>query len=152
MKNLIASVLFAACACVGLVLDNSPAAPSKDSTVVGTLKQLERDLGDAMVAVDIDKLNQIFADDWESIGTSGKVYTKESVVRDLKSGKDKRESIEIGSMDVQVFGDVAAAHGSVTEKRSWDGKDTSGEFVWMDLFEKRGGKWVIVRSAGARLK
>jgi hypothetical protein len=47
---------------------------------------------------------------------------------------------------------VAAAHGSVTEKRSLDGKDTSGEFVWMDLFEKRGGKWVIVRSAGARVK
>jgi hypothetical protein len=55
-------------------------------------------------------------------------------------------------MDVQVFGNVAAAHGSVTEARSRDGKDTSGEFVWMDLLEKRGGKWAIVRSAGARVK
>ena len=62
------------------------------------------------------------------------------------------ESFENGPMDVQVFGNVAAAHGSVTEKRSRDGKDTSGEFVWMDLLEKRGGKWVIVRSAGARVK
>jgi ketosteroid isomerase-like protein len=151
MKKLIASVLFA-CVCVGLVLANSPEAPSKGRTVVDTLKQFERDLGDAMVAVDIDKLNQIFADDWESIGTSGKIYTKESVLRDLKSGKDKLESFELGPMDVQVFGNVAAAHGSVTEKRSRDGKDTSGEFVWMDLLEKRGGKWVIVRSAGARVK
>ena len=65
---------------------------------------------------------------------------------------DKREAIAIGSMDVQVFGNVAAAHGGVTEERSRDGKDTSGEFVWMDLLEKRGGKWVIVRSTGARVK
>jgi hypothetical protein len=151
MKKLIASVLFA-CVCVGLVLANSPEAPSKGPTVVDTLKQLELDLGDATVAVDIDKLNQILADDWESIGTAGKVYTKESVLRDVKSGKDKLESFELGPMDVQVFGNVAAAHGRVTEKRSWDGKDNSGAFVWMDLVEKRGGKWAIVRSAGARVQ
>jgi ketosteroid isomerase-like protein len=151
MKKLIASVLFT-CVCVGLVLANSPEAPSNDPTAVDTLKQLERDLGDAMVAVDIGKINQILADDWESIGISGGIYTKESFLRDLKSGKDKLESFELGPMDVQVFGNVAAAHASVTEKRSRDGKDTSGEFVWMDLLEKRGGKWVIVRSAGARVK
>jgi hypothetical protein len=28
----------------------------------------------------------------------------------------------------------------------------SREFVWMDLLEKRAGKWVVVRSAGARVK
>jgi hypothetical protein len=150
MKKL-ASVLFA-CLCVGLVLGSSPEAPSKDPTVADTLKQLERDMGNAMVAVDIDKLNQILADDWKIIGTSGQIYTKESVLRDLESGKDKLESFELGPMDVQVFGNVAACHGSVSEKRSRDGKDTSGEFVWMDLLEKRGGKWVIVSSAGARVK
>jgi hypothetical protein len=53
---------------------------------------------------------------------------------------------------MQVFGDVAVAYASVTEKRIRDGKDTSGEFVWMDLLEKRAGKWVLVRSAGTRLK
>jgi hypothetical protein len=32
-----------------------------------------------------------------------------------------------------------------------DGKDISGEFVYMDLLEKRAGKWVIVRTLGARV-
>jgi len=50
------------------------------------------------------------------------------------------------------LGDVAVVHGSVTEKRIRDGKDASGQFVWMDLLEKRDGKWVVVRSAGARVK
>jgi len=52
---------------------------------------------------------------------------------------------------VQVFGDVAAVQASVTEKTIQDGKDISGQFVFMDLLKKRGGRWVIVRTAGARV-
>jgi hypothetical protein len=29
--------------------------------------------------------------------------------------------------------------------------DVSGRFVWMDLLENRGGKWVVVRSDGTRM-
>jgi len=54
-------------------------------------------------------------------------------------------------MDVRVFGNVAVAQGSVEEKRSRNGKDTSGNFAWMDLLEKRAGKWVDVQSAAGRL-
>ncbi len=148
MQKLIASVLFAF-VCVGPVFAQ---APSKDPSAVNTIKQLEQDIGNAMVAVDIDKLNQIYADDWAIIGSSGKMITKKSLLDDFKSSRDKLERFEIGPMDVQVFGNVAVAQGSVTEKRIRDGKDTSGEFVWMDLLEKRAGKWVVVRSAGARVK
>ncbi|MFL6606312.1 MAG: nuclear transport factor 2 family protein [Steroidobacteraceae bacterium] len=151
MEHLVAAALFA-CVCVGLVSPNPPEASSNGSSVADTLKQLEQDLGDAMVAVDAGKLNQILADDWEAIGISGKISTRESVLANLKSGKDKLESFEIGSMDVRVVGNVAAVHGSVTEKRSWDGKDNSGQFIWMDLLQKRGDKWVVVRSAGVRAK
>jgi ketosteroid isomerase-like protein len=150
MKKLIAPVLFT-CVCVGVALATSP-QPSNDPTVVNDLKQLERDMGDAMVRVDIDRLNQIYADDFATIGSSGKVITKKDLLRDFESFHDKLESFENGPMDVQVFGNVAVVHAIVTEKRIRDGKDTSGECVWMDLLEKRAGKWVVVRSAGARVK
>jgi uncharacterized protein (TIGR02246 family) len=127
-----------------------PPVPSNDPAAVDTIRQLGREMGDAMVAGDIDKLNQIFADDWASVGiTSGKIITKEKVLNDFKSGKDKLVSYALGPIDVQVFGDVAVAHGGVTEKRTRDGKDDSGESVYMDLLEKRAGKWVVVRSAAA---
>src|SRR5205814_9972060 len=108
-------------------------------------------MGDAMVAGDIDKLNQIFADDWAAVDSSGKIFTKESLLSDFKSGKHKLEWFENGPVDVQVFGDVAVVQASVTEKRLQDGKDTSGQFLWMDLLKKRGDKWVIVRRVGARV-
>jgi ketosteroid isomerase-like protein len=128
------------------------ASASKDPADVDTIKQLEQDMGNAMVAGDIDKLNQIYADDFATVGSSSKIITKETLLNDFKSFHDKLEWFENGPMDVQVFGDVAVACASVKEKRTRDGKDTSGEFVWMDLLEKRGGKWVVVRSAGAKLK
>src|SRR6266487_4291882 len=98
-----------------------------------------------------DKLNQIYADDWATVDSSGKIFTKESLLSDFKSGKHKLLSFEIGPMDVQVFGDVAVVQASVTEKRLHDGKDISGQFVFMDLLKKRGDKWVIVRTLGARV-
>jgi ketosteroid isomerase-like protein len=128
------------------------AAPSKDPAAVDTIKQLEQDMGNAMVAGDIDKLNQIYADDFATVGSSGKVITKETLLNDFKSFHDKLEWFENGPMDVRVFGDVAVACASVKEKRIRNGKDTSGEFVWTDLIEERAGKWVVVRSAGTRLK
>jgi ketosteroid isomerase-like protein len=150
MKAFTVAVLFG-CLCVRLVMADSP-QPANDPAVVNGLKQLEQDMGDAMVSLDMAKLDQIYADDFETIGSSGKIISKKDLLSDFSSFHDKLESFENGPMDVQVFGNVAVVHGSVTEKRTRDGKDTSGEFVWMDLLKKRAGKWVVVRSAGARVQ
>ncbi len=150
MKKLVGTVLFT-CMCAGLVVAEVPKAQSKDPVVIDAVKQVAQDMGNAMVAGDIDKLNQIFADDWATFDSSGKIFTKERLLSDFKSGKHKLLSFENGPIDVQVFGDVAVAQGSVKENRIDDGKDTSGQFLWMDLLKKREGKWSVVRSAGARV-
>jgi ketosteroid isomerase-like protein len=147
---LLASVGIRRAAAKGNGLDTP--APSNDPAAIEAIRKLGQDMGDAMVAVDIDKLNQIFADDWVTVGKSGKVITKEKVLDDFKSGRDKLVSYKLGPIDVQVFGDVAVAHGGVTEERIRDGKDVGGESVYMDLLKKREGKWVVVRSAAAEVK
>jgi ketosteroid isomerase-like protein len=151
MKRLIAFVLVGA-TCIGVASVGSAQMQWNDPAVVETLKQIEQDMGEAMVAADIQKLNRIFADDWTSIGASGTVVTKEKVLRNFKSGVDRLEAFELGPMDVQVKGNVAVVHGSVTEKRTRAGKDVSGEYVWMDLMEKRNGAWVVIRTAGAKVR
>jgi hypothetical protein len=55
-------------------------------------------------------------------------------------------------MDVLVLGNIASVRGTVTEKRHHGDKDASGEFVYMDLLEKRAGRWVVIRSSGMRMK
>ena len=143
------------CASIAPVSANStePAA-SKDANDIAVIKQIEKDMGDAMVAVDIDKLGRMFADDWVTTVPAGKTatVTKESILSDFKSGNDKLDAFELGPIDVQVFGNIAIAHGSSTEKRTRNGQDASGQFVWMDILEKRAGKWVVVKGAGGRVK
>jgi ketosteroid isomerase-like protein len=134
-----------------LTSGDSVQTQSQDPTIVETMKQFAQYTGDAMVAADVDKLNQIYADDWATVGSSGEIFTKERLLNDFKSGKHKLVSFQIGPMDVQVFGDVAIVQASVTEKKIHDGKDISGQFVFMDLLKKRGDKWVIVRTLGARV-
>jgi ketosteroid isomerase-like protein len=131
-----------------VVLADSPKAKSQDPMIVERIKQFEREIGDAMVAHNIEKLNQTYADDWATIGSSGKIF---NLLDDFKSGKHKLLSFESGPMNIRVVGDVAVVQVSVNEKRIQDGKDISGEFVVMDLLKKRAGKWVIVRTLGARV-
>jgi ketosteroid isomerase-like protein len=150
LKKLVGMVLFT-CGCAGLVLAEAPKTQSKDPAVIDAVKQVGQDMGDAMVAGDIDKLNQIYADDFATVGSSGKLITKQNLLSDFGSFHDKLEWFELGPTDVQVFGDVAVAQGSVKEKRTRNGKDTSGQFVWMDLLTNRAGRWAVVRSANARL-
>jgi ketosteroid isomerase-like protein len=128
-----------------------PTTQSQDSKAVETIKKFEEEIGNAMVAVDIDKLNQSYADDWATIGSAGNISTKEGLLSDFKSGGHKLVSFENGPMYVQVLGDVAVAQAGVTEKRIQDGKDLSGQFVFVDLLKKRAGKWVIVRTLSARV-
>jgi ketosteroid isomerase-like protein len=150
MKWLVMSIIFAFVG-VGVSAAQPPKA-SQDPADIAAIKQISQDMGDAMVRVDIDKLNQIYADDFVTVGRSGKVITKADLLTNFQSFHDKLESFENGPIDVQVFGNVAVANGSVTEKRIRDGKSADGVFLWMDLLEKRDGRWQVVRSAGSRIK
>jgi ketosteroid isomerase-like protein len=127
-------------------------APAKGPSTAQVVKQLEQDWSDAQKAGDVDKLGQILADDWVGLGYDGKKATKEESLADVKSGANKLESFELGPMEVKVLGSVAVVQGSDTEKSTTKGKDTSGKWVWMDVFVKRDGKWVAVRSQSAKVK
>ena len=127
-------------------------AKSQASGTADAIKQLERDWVNAQKAGDVAKLGQILADDWIGLGFDGAKSTKKQSLDNIKSGANKLDSFEIGPMDVQVIGNVAIVQGSDTEKSSFKGKDTSGKWVWMDVFAMREGKWQAVRSQSAMVK
>jgi ketosteroid isomerase-like protein len=134
------------CACAGLGLGPSRMAAADQSSVAAHLKQLEMDWVTAMKDGNTARLNEIIADDWVGINFNGTSGTKQEYVNETKSGKFKIESFEMGPMDVKVLGNVAVVQGSDTEKSTYDGKDSSGKYAWMDVYVKHGGKWQAVRS------
>lgn len=133
-----------------VVLPDQPVAQHQDPAVVAAITKLENDLGNAMVANNLEKINRAYSEDWVTITSKGELFTKEGLLLDFSSGNHKLKSFENGPMRVQVLGDVALVQTSVTEQRIQDGKDISGLFVFMDLLRKREGKWVIVRTLAAK--
>jgi ketosteroid isomerase-like protein len=128
------------------------AAKAADSAAIEIVKQLEHDWSDAQKAGDVGKLSQIIADDWSGLGPDGVKATKKEFLENVKNGTTKLESFEFGPMDAKKIGPVIVVQGSDTEKSSYKGKNTSGKWVWMDVFENRDGKWRAVRSQSAIVK
>ena len=143
----IVGVLLLAAACFGPVFGQTK-SPAPAATV-DAVKQLERDWAKAQMAGDLTKLGQIIADDWTGLGPDGVKSTKKVFLENVKSGASKLQSFDFGDMDVQVLGNVAVVQGGDTEKSSFKGKDTSGKWVWMDVFVLRDGKWQALRSQSA---
>ncbi|WP_457356168.1 nuclear transport factor 2 family protein [Roseateles sp. P5_D6] len=135
----------------GSALADTPAPPSTQAAVA-EIRQLGKEMGDAMVALDIDKIDQIFGDDWVSVGSSGGVSTKRMLLNDVKTGKKRLTWFELRPIDVQVFGEVAIAQGNVAEKRFVDGREIYMELVYADILKRRDGRWVVVQSMGAKVR
>ena len=150
--NKFAGTILLLCACAGSALGQAQAQAPKAPSTAESVKQLEKDWLEAEKAGDRDKLNRILADDWVGIGPEGKTETKQEFLASLKSGQMKMDSLDMGSMQVKMVGGAAVVQGSDTEKSTSNGKDSSGKYVWMDVFAKRDGKWMAVRSQTALVK
>lgn len=144
MKTLLKTiVVLVGCLTLDPVLAQPPKAPAQGPSVYDTIMQLTHEWGDAELASDVDKLDKIVADDWTA-DYPGHFYTKASFMSNIKSGKGKLLTYELGPHEVKAFGDVAVVQGTVTERRL--GADDILHVAYMDVWTKRGGKWMVVRS------
>lgn len=154
MKRL-AVAIPALCAFAGLAFgqaQTTPAPSAKAPSASQAVQQLEHDWLDAVKAGDADKIGSILADDWAGMMNSTEKLTKQQYLDTVKSGKSKIDSFKVGPISVKMVGNVAVVQGSDTEKSTYEGKDSSGKYAWMDVFVKRDGKWVAVRSQDTMVK
>ena len=151
MKRTMALILSSCLVAVAARAD-TPAPSAEQASAAAEIRQLGKDMGDAMVALDVARIDRMFGDDWVSAGASGRVSTKQTLLDDIRTGKKRLTWYELRPIDVQVFGDVAIAQGNVAEKRWIDGRETFVELVYADILKKRDGRWVVVQSMGAKVR
>lgn len=142
MKRLIAMPLMFAL-CGATVFAQSPAAENE-------LKQIEKTWSDAQKSKNVEKLRLILADNWVGIGWDGAKSDKAQALADLQSPSNSLESTEAGPMTVRIFGNTAVVTGTNTEKSMEHGKDSSGKYIWTDVFVKQEGRWRAVASQSAK--
>jgi ketosteroid isomerase-like protein len=126
--------------------------PSPGGNVEQELMQLEQKLADAIIKGDMAFFGSHLADDVRLTDPSGMVNTKAQLEADVKSGALKIESSKIDDMKVQVHGDVAIVTYKTTDKGTYKGQDISGDYRWIDVFVKKGGKWLVVAGQGTPIR
>jgi hypothetical protein len=157
MKRLMATLLMMVLS-AGMVLAQAQtkAADAKKPAASGNaaadeLRQIENDWMNANKTRNAGKLGDILADGWEALVSDGTTRDKAKELAYLKSPGNSLDSFEMGPMKVRIFGDTAVVTGSDTEKSMENGKDSSGKYVWTDVFVKQNGKWRAVVSQWAKV-
>jgi hypothetical protein len=117
-----------------------------------TLKKIEQELTDGILKSDNAAFEKHLTSDYLGIGPDGVTQNKSELLADIKSGTLKLESSTISDMKVQVSSpDMAVVVYRTNDKGTYKGKDITGEYRWLDVFVKRGGKWQIAIDQGTQI-
>lgn len=100
----------------------------------------------ALMRAETEALAQIFAEDYVQYDVAGKPFSKQEVLRNLRSGAVRYPSIVSTGRRVRLFGEMAIVHGSEEDEVEVGGRRFSVRYLYMDVVVKRGGKWQIVGS------
>ena len=105
----------------------------------------------ALVAGDVAELSRIFADDYIQYDESGKSFTKQDVINNLKSGAMRYIAVISIGRRVRLLNDNAAiVQGSQSDEVEQNGRRFPIRYVYMDVVVMRNGNWQIVGSQLAK--
>jgi ketosteroid isomerase-like protein len=105
----------------------------------------------ALIAADPQELNRIYAEDYIQYDESGKILTKQDLIRRLTSAEIRFLSMTSTGRHIRLFGDFAIVHGSEEDEIEQAARHFMVRYVYMDVVVKREGEWQIVASQLARL-
>ena len=152
MKRLVPTAALAVVV-TSLVLSRLPAADAMMSARSDeqTITQLEQDWGVALVKADVAWIDGITSDDYTMTDPDGTVVTRAQGDADLKSGAMHFASFTLDEVKVHVHGDTAVVFGLETEKSTYKGEDSSGQYRFTDTFTKQDGKWIALATHVTRV-
>jgi ketosteroid isomerase-like protein len=119
-----------------------------------TLSYLELDWTDANLKRDKAWFENNFAPDYVSLSsTTGKFAGKATDIADTINNKGTIEMAESTGMNVNIDRNMAI----VTGTYHWKGKDEKGvayehRINFIDTWVRRGGRWLVIASAGSQIK
>ena len=145
MHRIIATVALSL-AFVSLAFSQTPSGATSSTTDTDEqmITKSQKEWATALVNRDFSVIDRVVAPEWRITLPDGTVSTKAQMDTDMKTGALVIESFRIDDLNVRIDGNTALAFGLETEKSSYKGEDTSGQYRYTDVYVKRDGKWVCV--------
>ncbi len=131
---------------VSLAAADQPSA----GDVRGKLLELEKQLNEAHLHGDVDRLKELSADELVVTVQEMPVMDKSMSVRIVQSGRVKFKRYETSEVKVNVFGDAAVVTGRLMRVRERQGKDIEDNWRFTKVYLHRDGKWQVVAWHGSQ--
>lgn len=133
---------------VCLALANAQATGGGKADAVEETKQQvlksEDQLNQALRKNDADLVGGMCADELEWTNASGVLLTKVQMSADLRSGKQKNNSIEHQDVRAHVYGTTVVVTGLSTSTYLYNGKTHIGSRRFTNVWIKQGGRWLLI--------
>ena len=129
---------------LGVMLLSLVSSTAAAETVAQILTQAEYDIGRAYLTHDPALIDRIFADDFSSYSGSSQRDTKANWLKSVANPRLTTTTFKYSPFDIRVVGAIAIVQGENEDDLHIDGKDASGLYSWMDVFQFRQGRWVLI--------
>jgi len=111
---------------------------------VETLKKLNADWIASYVTRDTATMSRIFADDLVLTNPGGQAFHKKDMLKSAASPARAYLSAKVDTVSVRLFGNVGIIDATMTATLKGGKKTDTLRTCYMDVYEKRNGRWYAV--------
>jgi uncharacterized protein (TIGR02246 family) len=126
-------------------------ALAQGGSVEQTIKALTEQWRHALLKSDAAAYAKLTAEDFITIGTAGRAFTKAQIVEFLKSGELKYETYDYSDIKIRLYKDTALVNCILNQKGRVGDRDLiAGPFLVVLVWVRRNGQWQTVSWQGTR--
>ncbi|HKE58941.1 MAG TPA: DUF4440 domain-containing protein [Pyrinomonadaceae bacterium] len=130
-----------------------PSKPAASTNFEAELKAITREMHDALLSGDGDRLLTFFADEFQGTGYNGSLINKKQLLRTFRPPPpDTRITRDIQDFKVSGSEEAAVATYRVIEQVEVGAQRSGGEYLYTDTFFKKDGRWQIYLSNVTRIE
>jgi len=132
-------LIFSCCILSGLA---SLAQSASDD--INTVKKLNEDWIHSYPDKDTVTMARILADDLIMITPNGSRIGKQDILKNMASPSQQVKTSKVDKAEVRLVGNTALIFAEASFVTLDNGKETPGRTSYLDIYEKRHGRWVAI--------
>jgi ketosteroid isomerase-like protein len=136
-----------------LVVTSIPHHVVAEGNQAAELVAIEKAMATAVVEMDFESLDKVYADDFVFSHSTGVVETKDDWFTFLRDNKNFYTFRSVDAVNVELHGNLAVTDGRIHIKTRSDDPKRKEFTVWyIRIFERRDGDWQLVSHRSIRDK
>ena len=118
----------------------------------GAVREIEAQLAQAAAQGNAQALDRIVASDFFAVDADGNPETRTTILDRLRTNPWHIQSLQQQALQIHLYGETAVVTGvDRVQARDSNGRDRSGAYRFLHVFQKRSGRWWLIAGQGGRL-